>query len=312
MRKLASNIILILFFILVGVAGILSDIFQRPTKNGVQAIEQEKIFAPNYLNQIQRLSLKNKSGIYLFERNEKNQISPWRMISPRVISANSLFMEKIFTSLNSIKIKKVFPDEKINNSNFSIDKPTSTLTLIDPTGKTMTIFVGLMNTIDNSTYLKIQGKPGIYHVEAPSVSLENATIQSLVESQIISIERETILVFKIFHGNKKNASPTLEIRKKNGLWFDHEDNTLSDEKIDDYFQDLSNLKSSFIIDKQTDAQKKQIANLAHNPAYVVSIEDIKGNTIDYRISELVKDLSDINLKNEEKIPLRAFNKINNI
>lgn len=298
-RKIASNIILFLFFILVAIAALLSDIFQSPIKTGSQVIEQAKLFASKDLDQIKRISLKNKSGEYVFERNPKNQITPWHMVSPRDISANSLFIEKLFTSLSVMKVKKVFPDEKINNSNFSLDKPTSTLSLIDQNGKTIVISVGLMNTIDNSTYLKIQGRSGIYQVEAPSVSLENASILDLIESQIISIDLETIVAFKIFHSNKKNTNPQLEIKKKNGAWFDHEGNALSVEKIDDYFQDLSSLKSSFIIDKQTDSQKRQINNLSHNALYIVSVEDNKGNTIDYNISGLIREMSDIDLKNEE-------------
>lgn len=298
-RKLASNIILFLFFILVGVSAILSDMFQNPVKTGPQIIEQAKLFTANDLNLINQISLKNKSGEFVFERNENNQISPWHMTSPRNISANSLFIEKLFTSLSTMKVKKLFPDEKINNVNFSLDKPTSTLSLIDKNGKALTIQFGLLNTIDSSTYLKILGRPGIYHVDAPNVSLENASILNLIESQIISIDLETIVAFKIFHGNKKTSSPILDIRKKEGNWFDQAGNPLAVEKIDDYFQDLSNLKSSFIIDKRTDAQKRQITNLSHNAVYIVSVEDNKGNIIDYNITGLVRDISDLDLKNEE-------------
>ena len=298
-RKIASNTILFFFFILVGITALLSDMFQNPIKTGPQMIDQAKLFPANDLKDINRLSLKNKSGEYLFERKENNQITPWHMVTPKDISANSLFIEKLFTSLETMKVIKVFPDEKINNSNFSIDKPTSTLSLFDKNGRVITLLVGLMNTIDNSTYLKIQGRSGIYHVEAPAVSLENATILNLIESQIISIDMETIVGVKIFQSNHKNSMPTLEFKKKNGAWSDREGNLLSVEKIDDYFQELSNLKSSFIIDKQTESQKRQISNLAHNASYIVSVEDNKGNTIDYNISSLIRDLSDIDLKNEE-------------
>ena len=221
------------------------------------------------------------------------------MVTPSDISANSLFIEKLFNALAVIKIKKLLPDEKINNSNFSLDKPTSTLTLSDEGGKSIMIQIGLMNTIDNSTYLKISGRPGIFHVDAPNVSLENATILDLIESQIISINLETIVTFKIFHGNKKSGTPSFEIEKKNGGWFDHQGNQLAVDKISEYFQDLSNLKSSFIIDKQTDSQKRQINSLSHNAEYIVSIEDNKENIIDYNISGLTRDLSDIDLKNED-------------
>jgi len=297
-RKLISNLILLCFFLLVGVAALLTDIFQNPLKNNSKVIEQVRLFTNNDLSTVNKIVLKNKSGEYAFERDPNNQISPWHMTAPRDISANSVFIDKLFTSLSFSKVKKIFPEEKINYSNFSLDKPTSTLTLIDQTGKTTTILVGLMNTIDNSTYLKISGKSGIFHVDAPSVSLENATIVDLVESQIISIDLETILSFRITHGSKK-STPSLEIKKKNENWYDRENNLLSTDKIDDYLNELSALKSTFIVDKPTDAQKRQISSLSRNPAIVISVEDNKGHVIDYNISSVIKDFSDIDLKNEE-------------
>ena len=198
-RQIASNLILFFFLILVSIAALFSDMFKINSKNGIEALDQARLFTSNDLGKISRISLKNKSGEYIFERNENNQISPWHMVTPSDISANSLFIEKLFNALAVIKIKKLLPDEKINNSNFSLDKPTSTLTLSDEGGKSIMIQIGLMNTIDNSTYLKISGRPGIFHVDAPNVSLENATILDLIESQIISINLETIVTFKIFH-----------------------------------------------------------------------------------------------------------------
>lgn len=294
-RKIASNLILFLFFILVSLAALFSDIFQTPIKTASEVIEQTRLFTAADLGQIKRISLKNKSGEYIFERKGNNQISPWHMIAPRNISANSLFIEKLFNSLTVIKVKKVFPDEKINTSNFSIDKPTATLELFDQNGKTINVQVGLMNTIDNSTYLKIAGKKGIYHVEAPAVSLENATILDLIESQIISIDLQTIVSLKI----SSNKKTTLEIRKKDGNWFDNEGNTLAIDKIDDYFQELSGLKSTFILDKQTDSQKRQINSLAKNAVYTITIEDNLANKIDYDISTMINSLSELDLKNEE-------------
>jgi hypothetical protein len=297
-RKIISNLILILFFLLVGAAALLTKVFQNPMKNGSQVIEQVRLFTNNELSTINKLTLKNKSGEYTFERNPKNQISPWHMTSPRDISANSVFIDKLFTSLSFTKVKKVFPEEKINYSNFSLDKPTSTLTLVDQEGKTTTIMVGLMNTIDNSTYVKISGRPGFFHVDAPAISLENATILDLVESQIISIDLEIIQTFRIYRGNKK-SNPSLEIKKKNDGWIDRDNIALSADKIDDYLGELSNLKSTFIIDKPTDAQKRQVASLSRNASFIVSVEDNKGNVIDYYISSLIRDLSDLDLKNEE-------------
>lgn len=297
-RKLASNLILFLFFILVSIAALFSDIFQNPIKNAADMMEQAKLFTSSDLSQIKRLSLKNKSGEYIFERTENDQAVPWHMVSPRDISANSVFIEKLFNALTVIKVKKLFTDEKINTSNFSIDKPTSTLNLIDQNGRAITISIGLMNTIDNSTYLKIAGRNGIYHVEAPSVSLENITLLDLIESQIISIDLKTLTALKIYKGNKK-APANFEIKKKDGAWIDRENLSLSIDKVDEYFQELSNLKSSFIIEQPTDSQKKRIEALSKNPDYTLSVEDNNGTITDYHVSGMIKEMSDLDLKNEE-------------
>ena len=156
-----------------------------------------------------------------------------------------------------------------------------------------------MNTIDNSTYLKISDRNGIFHVEAPNVALENASILDLIESQVISINMETIASFKIFKGNKKSDRPLLEINKKNDNWYNQVENSLSKEKVDEYLQELSNLKSSFILDKATDSQKKQISSIIKNAEYTISIEDNKANTTDYNISEMIKEFNDIDLKNDD-------------
>ncbi|MFA6236121.1 MAG: DUF4340 domain-containing protein [Bacteriovorax sp.] len=294
-RKFASNLVIILFFLLVGLAALFSDIFQTPVKTAAQAIEATKLFTSADLKLIKRISLKNKSGEYIFERKENNQISPWHMVAPRDISANSLFIENLFNALTVIKVKKLYPDETINYSNFSIDKPTATLDLIDENGSTIKILVGLMNSIDNSTYLKIEGRNGIYHVEAPSVSLENTTIFDLIESQIISIDLNNVNALKIF----RNKKPVLEIRKKDGQWSDSEGNLLDAAKIDDFFQELSGLKSAFVLDRQTEAQRKLISTLTRSPEFTVSIEDQLAHTVEYNISSLTKSMPDLDFKNEE-------------
>ena len=305
-RKFASNFILFLFFITVSLAAIFSDIFQNPIKTASDIIDQAKLFTMADLNQIHRFSLKNKSGEYIFVRNENNQASPWQMIAPREIAANALFIENLFKTLTTIKVKRIFPEVLINNSNFSIDKPTATLELIGQAEKSINIKVGLINTIDNSTYLKIAERNGIYHVEAPEISLEKVSLIDLIESQIFSLNVKAIVSFKI----NQNKKTILEIMKKNEEWVDSNKNIFLSPKVDDYFQELSTLKSTFILDTQTDAQKKQISEIIKNPEYLIIIVDNLKNTNEYRVSETIKSLSGIDLKDEEYFIVTTSNNTN--
>lgn len=303
-RKLASNFILFSFFILVALATLFSELFQKPIKTASEAIEQTKLFTGTDLGLIKRIALKNKSGEFIFERKELAPGAFWKMVSPRETTSGSLFVEKLFNELEVIKIKKIYPDETLNNSNFALDKPGATVTLSDETGKAINIQVGLMNSIDTSTYLKVSGKTGIFHVEAPSVSLENATLADLIESQIIAVDLRTISGVKIFH-NKKII---LEIKKKGIEWFDSEGFRLSSRKTEDYLAELASLKSSYVLDKQTDAQKRQISNLLKTAEYSLILEvESGGEAQEFTISGSIKSLSDLDLKNEESCIITAGN-----
>lgn len=295
-RKWFSNVVLGSFLLLVIGTMFLSNIFKTPIKGQHELIEQALVFSNKEIENVTHLSLKNKSGEFTFERADTQKSSPWHMTSPRDISVNSVFVEKLFTSLNVIKTKKLLDDNQANNSNFSLEKPTAILTLTDDKDKSIILSVGIMNAIDNSTYMKISGRSGIYHVEAPSISLENITLADLVESSVFDINFNTMISFKIF--KKASAVPTFEIHKKEGIWVNSENKPLDPKRLEDMVDDFITLKSSFTLDAPTDAQKKQSQNLISNAEYTVKIEKDENTVLLYKVSNVVKSLIKVPLKDE--------------
>jgi hypothetical protein len=295
-KKWVSNLVLVSFFSLVVGTMFLSNIFKTPIKGQQELIEQSLVFSNKELENITHLSLKNKSGEFTFERADLQSTSQWHMKSPRDISVNSVFVEKLFSSLNVIKTKKLVDDNLTNNSNFSLEKPTAILTLTDDKNKNIILSVGIMNTIDNSTYMKISGKNGIYHVEAPSISLENITLADLVESSVFDINFKTMLSFKIF--KKTSSVPTFEIHKKDGIWMTAEDRPIDIKRLEDMIDDFITLKSSFTLDTPTDAQKKQSQLLISNAEYTLKIESTEGKILLYKVSPITKNLVEVPLKDE--------------
>lgn len=295
-KKWVSNLVLVSFFSLVIGTMFLSNIFKTPIKGQQELIEQSLVFSNKELENITHLSLKNKSGEFTFERDDLQSTSQWHMKSPRDISVNSVFVEKLFSSLNVIKTKKLVDDNLTNNSNFSLEKPTAILTLTDDKDKNIILSVGIMNTIDNSTYMKISGKNGIYHVEAPSISLENITLADLVESTVFDINFKTMLSFKIFR--KTSTIPSFEIHKKDGKWITLEDRPIDIKRLEDMIDDFITLKSSFTLDIPTDAQKKQSQLLISNAEYTLKIESIEGTILLYKVSPITKNLIEVPLKDE--------------
>jgi len=295
-KKLTSNIIMGLFIALVGVTTYLSVRFQRTVKNEHEIIEQIKLFSSRELENINKISLKNKSGDYSFERDHEGEVLAWHMVSPQSVSASSLFIDQLFNSLNVIKTKKLIPETPMNISNFSLNKPTAVLTLADNAGQTIVINVGIMNTIDNSTYLKIQGRDGIFHVEAPTISLENATMADLIESRILALDINQITDIKLIKGN--SAIPLLNATKKQTGWFANDNQPLEQSKLEDLFNSLNAIKSSFLLDKQSDAQEKQIQQLTRNPEYNLKVTFSDGNSTSFTITDTTTRLVDVDLKNE--------------
>lgn len=298
-KKWLSNTVLFAFILLVGGATFLSHLLKTPVKSHNEFIEQSLVFNNKELESITRLSLKNKSGEYIFERVDTGVSTPWHMVSPKDTSTSSLFIEKLFASLNVIKTKKLLIDDQANNSNFSLDRPTATLTLTDDAQKSIILNVGIMNTIDNSTYLKISGKSGIYHVEAPSVSLENITLSDLIESTVFTIDLKQIASFKIF--KKGVSSPQFEVAKKGNTWVNAEGKNLDSPRLEDMLDEFIKLKSSHVLEELSDQQKKATQKLLSPPDFVVKIETIDGEQKEefiYQVSALTKSLPDVDLKDE--------------
>lgn len=293
-KKLTSNLVMGLFIALVGVTTYLSVRFQRTVKNEHEIIEQIKLFNSRELENINKITLKNKSGEYIFERDREGEVQAWHMVSPQTVSASSLFIDQLFNSLNVIKTKKLMPESPANISNFSLNKPTAVLTLADNTGKTIVINVGIMNTIDNSTYIKIQERDGIFHVEAPTISLENATMADLIESRILALDINQITDIKLFKGN----SSLLNAIKKQTGWVSADNQPLEQSKLEDLFNSLNSIKSSFLLDKQSDAQEKQIQQLTRNPEYTLKVTFSDGNSTSFTITDTTTRLVDVDLKNE--------------
>ncbi|MBC7713987.1 MAG: DUF4340 domain-containing protein [Rhizobacter sp.] len=295
-KKWLSNLVLLSFLLLVGGTAFLSNTFKTHSKGKNDFIEEALVFNNKELDKVTQLILKNKSGEYSFERADTNTGSIWHMTSPKDLSASSAFIEKLFTTLNTIKTKKLLLDDKTNNSNFSLDKPTAILTLTDEAGKSILLSVGIMNTIDNSTYMKISGRNGIYHVEAPSISLENITTADLIKSTVFEFDAKKILAFKIFKKNSK--TPQFEVSKKDGVWSGPEGKALNTTRLEDLLNEFVNLKSSFVLDEQTDAQKKQASTLLSNGEYTVKVTMEDNQVYSYQTGAVTKSIAEVPLSEE--------------
>lgn len=289
-KKWISNTLIISFMILVAFSAFLSEVLKAPAKKTTEIIEQSLVFNSKELESVNKISLKNKSGEYIFERASLEVGSPWSMTSPKTVASGSVFIDKLFSNLITIKTKKYLPDTNSNSLNFSLDKPTATITLTDKNQKSYSLNIGIMNTIDQSTYVRISERKGIYHIEAPSESLENITINDLIESRIFDFNSSNISAFKIT--KKSSASPVIDLILRENSWTSNEGKTYNTKKVEEFLNDFFKIKSTLALDQQTEPQKKQTQKLLTTPDYRINIEMTDGKKINYLVSTPTKSLVD--------------------
>jgi len=78
-KKFFSYSLLIIFGVFVGLAVLFSEVFQTPVKNSIEIAQNVKLFKLNYLDQFSKITLKNKSGEFVFEKN--NELRPVQFLS---------------------------------------------------------------------------------------------------------------------------------------------------------------------------------------------------------------------------------------
>lgn len=308
-KNLVTNLIIAMFIGFVSTAIYIS---QQSKINDNQVsntpLSNLKLYTEAEFDSLIKLNISNKNGDFTFEKTNKSPFLIWEMITPRQIAANAVFFEKISQLFKNSNVKKIFPDDKINNSNFSLEKPLATLTLLFKDGHQNIIYIGLLNTIDNSLYLKIKNRQGIYHIEAPDFSFENATIAELIESQVFSLSTKNISSFNIYN---HRSNSLMEIQMVNNEWLINNKEIADTNKLQNYFQDLSNIKASFVLDKLTEQQKSLTNNLKKNSDYKIIVKDLNQNAIEFHVGPVIKEFPGVDLKGES-FYLATHNANNNI
>lgn len=308
-KNIVTNTVILLFILFVSSSIYLSQL-SKTSENIANntPLSNLKLYTEIEFDSLTKLNFANKNGDFTFEKTNKSPFMAWEMITPRQIAADAGFIEKISTLFKNSNVKKIFPDDKINNANFSLEKPLATLTLLFKDGHQNIVYIGLLNTIDNSLYLKIKNRQGIYHIEAPEFSFENATLAELIESQVFNLNLKNIASINFV--NQKTNTQT-DIIHQNNEWLMNNKEIADETKLQSYIQELSSLKASFVLDKLTDQQKSIVANLKKNFNYKILVKDLTQNSIEFQIGPKITEFNGLDLKGES-FYLASHNLNNNL
>lgn len=295
----SASLVSILFITLLSGA-VISEFFQAPVITSKELSNLQFLFTSDQIDGVDNISLASNLGRFSLAKNN----GQWIITQPRRINANENTINKLLDSLKNVKIKKIFPKDPINLSNFSLDNPTSTITLKNEEGVNETISFGLINPIDNSTYVVSDSDNAIYHVNAVKFSLEKLDLPSLIDSRVFSYAPNDIRAITVINSGKLRFAFE---RNKNDIWVSGK-SALDDERVQDFLVKLTSFKSNLILDKRTDKMNERIDRYLQKPYFKIIVKIKTGEEIEYDLSWVLSSLPDLNIEKKENFIIRASNR----
>jgi len=313
LQKLRPYITFTLFILLIGFTTFLTEVFQTPKTSVKELIENIQLFRKEELSRLQTIILTNKNGIFQFEKNQTNELSPWLMSAPEQRTANAKVFEKLLNSLATSKIKKSFPSDENNLENFSLKNSTTTLEFINELNKKTKVTLGLQNSIDKSLFVKIETLPDIYQVDSFDIDLSSLLLSDLIESNLFALNKQILSALQIYNGAKNTNTLVVNIVKNPPEikgWRLSEKEQASEDKIFHFIEKLSNLKAHEVLEITNDTQRKKVSQLLQAPKWIVTLEDLNKNIITYTVTSVFTEFPNYETKGESYFIVKISNQEN--
>ncbi|PIK13735.1 DUF4340 domain-containing protein [Halobacteriovorax sp. JY17] len=304
-RTRSANFLMIMFAIVIVIGGLASEFFQAPLIQNTALSRYQLLLKPEQIDQIESIQLDNRLGLFKINKDKDGQ---WTLTSPRNLPSSTATVASILQNLKDIKIRQILPKDAINISNFSLDSPLMKLQITYFGGKEDLLNIGLVNPIDNSTYVTFSSKDAIYHVDALENSMEGLSLSNFIEPKVFTQDLKTIAEFKIYRGKIPSTSLRLSIKNETDGWLDNSGNILEPKAVEEFLTEVLSLKSSLILDKKTDKLIDAVSRYFANPSYTVEILDRNGKKVFYEISYLINNLPDIKMEKRQVFIVKASNR----
>tara|TARA_R110002072_G_scaffold534_8_gene4272 strand:- start:23038 stop:24072 length:1035 start_codon:yes stop_codon:yes gene_type:complete len=304
-RAVFSNWITFLFIFALALSAFFSEIFQAPEHKDTHIDSLRLVFNQGDLENINQIILKNSLGNFHLEKISSDK---WKIISPRNLPANLYVIENLLDTLKKLKIRNIYEKDKIYLANFSLNNPLFSLDLIYDSKKEVNVDFGLINPLDNSTYVSVSKQDAIYHIDGFQSNLTSLDLTSFVDTRVFNFDTMKIKKMKIFQGKgPKSKRPSLSLEKKDEVWIGSNGKTLDDNKVTEYLISLENIRSSIILDKISEKLLKKVNDYMEKPHYRLEFEMNNGDNIEIDMSGAIPNLPDLKLEKWQNIIAKSTN-----
>lgn len=300
-KSYLSSWFLGLYILVLAIVAIGTELFQLAPKGQKEISSYENPIKADYLTNLKTMIISNKLGSFTINENESN----WMLKEPRQMPLKQKTKEKIFDSLKSITVKNIHQYEPINLSSFSLDKPILNILLFTKLDEKIEIKIGLINPINNTTYLTVSNQTMIYQTDILKNNLESLELSDFVDSKVFSMDISEVKSLEIFRS--KSNSTLNKLIKENGVWKSKKYNVISSVNTQNSIQNIVNLKAQYIVDKDQKETITTINNYLENPLYTVVVKT-KDAQHTYLISSLVKAIPGLKLEKRQFFIIKASNR----
>ena len=153
-------------------------------------------------------------------------------------------------------------------ANFSLTNPLSKLTLSNQKGEQFQISFGVVNPIDNSTYVKVHQRPYIFQISGQQLTLDALDLADFIDSKVFTESVDKIVNIDIYRtGRSKKA--ILSLKKIRDNWVGPKNNSLSQLKVTNFLKQITSIKSQMILDEKSNSVQKIIDQYTKSPLYTI-------------------------------------------
>ncbi len=293
-----SSFVLLAFLLAIVFLIAISEVFKGTGRDLGDESQLLSPIRPDILANIKTIKLKNNLGTYTVTKDTNG----WLLKEPRLMPANSEVISELLKDLSTTSVKSTIPKDPINLSNFALENPSVSVDLFTELDEQLKIQIGLINPINNTTYISVNDNESIYQVDVFKTNFQSYRLSDLIDSSVFSPKLSDINELRIY--SRDYRDPTSELIRGEENWKSKKYKTITKENVDKKIEQILNINTHMIIDKQNEELKTMLSNYLEKPLYRIVLT-IEGKIIEYKISTLLKAIPELKLENRQYFLMTA-------
>ncbi len=267
-----STIGLLSFTFLVILSALYTELF-RPQRN-INIKKTQLLTNPirkDILFNLDTIEFKNYNNTFKFTRND----SDWKLIEPVNMKSSRDKIQSIVSSLKKVEVKTLLKKNKLNLQNFSLNNPLLTIKLESKLKEVQTINFGILNSIDDSSYLTVNNANAIYQTNIISSEMLKYKLSDFIDASIFPQELSEYKKIEILSARDNRTLHILE--KPQEKWISNKYKQIRNLSVDKKLTQILNINAKVIVDNIDDQTLTFLNNYINNPKLKIKLKTKKGN-----------------------------------